>query len=183
MAVTTLSGVPSPFRAGDTVRFRHSNSSYPSSEWTAKLSLRGRVSQLTVSATVDGDRADGFLVTLTAAQTRALLPGAYSAGYVYTETSSGEIESSDVFSVQVLPNLADTTIGPRRAAYDAALTALQNFGADGIASFNINGQQITYTSLKDLQAYVDRLHIAAIEEDRERGIIPSGGAVRILLRL
>ena len=184
MAVLTLSGIPKSFRAGDTVRFRQSDSHYPSSAWTMKISMRGP-SVLTVAAIADTDPdyEDGYLVTITAAQTRSLLPGRYVAAFSYAEIATGEIESSWEYSFSVLPNLGDTTTGPKRAAYEAALAQMQVIAAGGIASFSINGQNIQYSSISELQKYLDRLHVEALAEDRARGISQGGGMVKIITRM
>ena len=147
------------------------------------FALRGQNGQKSVAASVDDDVDDGFLVELTATETSALKPGLYSASFIFRETDSGEIASESAGVVTVTANLTDTTTGPRRAAYEAARAALDAMPGRKFVSFNLRGESVTYQSVAELQALVDRLHIDALAEDRERGLPAAGGAVRIITRM
>lgn len=180
MAVTTQSAPPVHFYAGETVRFTVSETDHPATAWTLSFALRGVQSSLAVAGVVSGS---DFTVTLTAAQTTALKPGIYSAAAIFTETATTEVESTRYGLITVGPNIADSTTGPRRTAYEAARTKLEALSVNPYSSVSFNGQSFSAQNISEFQQLVDRLHIDALSEDVERGLAPRGGLVRIQTRI
>lgn len=181
MPIETISGVPSTFTSGDTVRFKIVDATHPAPGWTLAFTLRGPNSLLTVTATVTN--VVDHLVTLTAVQTAALFPGDYSTGQVFTETLSSDKISFSGAHIRVSPNLADTSTGPRRAAYILARTAYESLAASKFSTVSFNGQSFSRQTASDLMKIVDRLHMDALREDKERGLAQSGGLVRVVTRM
>src|SRR5688572_2092045 len=154
MPVETTSGVPSRFTASDTVRFSVENTEYPATSWTLLFAMRGRGGNLSQAGVADGD---AFTVTLTSAATAAIAPGQYSASLIYTETATTEKVTVPAGTVTVDPNMALTTTGPRRAAYEAALAQLEALAAKQFASVSVEGESYNLQSIGQLTELVDRL--------------------------
>lgn len=177
MPVETLSGQPSEFTAGETVRFTFGDSAFPSSDWTASLTLRNGTSILTSPLSASGDGRN-FDAVFTATETEALTPGVYQVSAAFTATAGGDKAKRNYAQIRVRPDLTNVTVGPARTAYDTARAAL-TAKLSGDASFNFNGQSATSYPLRDLQEMVDRLYIEALDEDRRLGIGNAGGVQRI----
>jgi hypothetical protein len=180
MPVETLSGLPESFTAGDTVRFRIGDSSYSATAWGLVFTLRRGSSTLNAAGAADGS---DFIVTLLAADTGELPAGDYSTSARYTETATGESVAKPKRIVRVRGSLTNTTVGPRRTAYEAARAKLDSLATSTNSSVTFNGQSFTTRNLSELQTLVDRLYVEAIEEDRRLGIGNAGGLQRIVTRM
>lgn len=180
MPVETQTSPPVHFYSGETVRFTVSESDHPASAWSLSFALRSVASSLAVAGVADGD---DFTVTLTAVQTAALKPGVYSAAAIFTETASSEVDTTRYPLISVGPNIADSTKGPRRTAYEAALAQMDALVAGIYSSVSFNGQSFTLKNATEGWASLDRLHLLAMAEDVERGLAPRGGLVRIQMRM
>lgn len=178
MPVATLTGQPSAFTAGDTARFIVGDSRYKASDgWTLSFILRRGTTVITTAGSADGDN-----FTVSPATTSSTPPGEYRAVAVFSETATGDKDTLDKGIIRITPNLSNTTVGPRRTAYNTARAAL-DAKLSGDMSFSFNGQSASSFPLESLQKTVDRLYIEALAEDRELGIGNTGGLVRIQTRM
>lgn len=168
------------FTAGDTVRFSLSVADHPASTHTLALTIRNGTSVLTVVGTADGDEFD---IVFSAAQTAALRPGQYAVAGVFTETATGDKTTVQFLPFRVLPDLANVTVGPRRAAYNAALAMRDSLISKQIASTTIGDQTFTFHNLDSLQKLLHQMAVEAMEEDRALGIGTGGGLQRIVTRM
>lgn len=168
------------FTAGDTVRFSVSLTDYPASEYTMDFTIRNGANILTVPGSADGDNFD---VVFTAVQTAGLLPGLYTAGAVFTETATGDETAVYFRGFQVRPSLTNTTVGPRRTAYNAALAKRDGLLAKSYASTTVDGQTFTMHNLDSFQRMLDRMAMEAADEDRLYGVGTGGGRISIITRM
>lgn len=181
------------FTAGDTVRFSLSLSGFPASLNTLAFTIRSGTSLLTVNGTPNGDAFD---VVFTAEQTVLLKPGEYAATGLLTNIATGDkatvrfagalgfyFSGYHPSGFHVLPNLTNATVGPRRAAYNAALAARDGLMAKKYASTSVDNQTYTLQNLDSFQKMIQILAVEAMDEDRQLGISSAGGLVRIVTRM
>lgn len=178
MPVETLTGFPSQFVAGTTVRFLVSFDNYLASAWSLSVSLLGAGA---FSAAGDAS-GDAFLVTFTAAQTATLTPGQYRWAARVTETASGDVAIADDGFVTVTADLSNTATGPWRMRFNAAATAFAGLSAGKYSSIEVEGQSFT---MRDASQQIDMLNYLedkAIAEDKALGRSANGTLKRIQMR-
>lgn len=178
MPVETTTGLPSQFAAGTTVRFTLSYDDYPASDWSLSFSLLGAGS-FSAAGVVSGD---GFIVTLTAAQTATLTPGQYRWAARVTETASGDVAVADSGFVTVTADLSNSAVGPWRARYNAAVTAFAGLSASKYASIEVEGQSFSMRNGTEQREMLEYLEDKAIAEDKTLGRSGSGTLKRIQMR-
>lgn len=164
MAVTTHDCVPLTIQGGDRVQFRVAPGAFSSASWTGTFYLsRNGTAVANAVATADGT---GYLVTLTAAATAALTPGAYDYIFRVVATSPAtDIETIEQGTLEVLPNLAATQSASTAQALLTALeTAMATVVADSSASVSFNGQSFTQKDLGTLERLRTSLQAEVIRE-------------------
>lgn len=170
MAVETLSCLPGSLIAGDTLRFTHGNSKYPSGDWSLKVALVGPVTKAVNAEANDDD--DGFTVVVSAEVSAGLLPGSYVVSFIFTETAGGERSTDPVkYFVTVLGDAAKNPgKSVARRTLEAMEEALLALGSDTNAQVNFNGQSYTSRNLSDLQKAIEHQRgLVGIEDRRQTG--------------
>ena len=157
---------------GDTLNFATTVTGYPASEgWTLYYRLvPASGSAILLTATVDPDNADGYIVQVAAATTAAWTAGEYSwASWVELTGQSYSLSSG---RCTLLPN-------PRTAAagWDARFdceVALANVTAtiegratSAVLEYEINGRRLKYTPFADLLTLQSSLQTAVTAKQRK----------------
>ena len=178
MPVDVLSGFPSCITAGTTVRVTRGWSNYLPSVWIASISMRNSQSNLTIVSATNSGAVFDFVFSST--ETAALKPGVYQDAVLMTERAVvAEKVVVETGRIRVRPNMADTTPGPRRLAYEAARTALEALASKKFQSVSVEGQSWQLRDINQLADLVRLLEQAALEEDALLGLVPAGGLRRI----
>lgn len=116
----TLTSMPESFAAGTTLKYERTLSDYPASDgWSLKLHLAGK-SELTLEASVDGDR---FVFLAAVGQTENLPHGVYT--WVELASKDGETFKVDEGTVTVEPNLALASAGSLQMAVEKELDLIE----------------------------------------------------------
>lgn len=104
---------PDCISTGATVQWTKRLASFPASSWSAKWLLRGATPPgLDVTATIDPDDADGFLVTITPEQSATLSPGTvYYQIWVTNRTDATKVYEAGKASFKVVVGFAATEPG------------------------------------------------------------------------
>lgn len=182
MAVSTLSGSPSVIEAGDTVLFTEKYTDYPSATWYLDFVIQAQGSgnaPNTTRATNDPNAANGFLVTLNAANTTNWAPGRYQFAQYVTEISSSQRTTAKTGVFQIIPNLAATqplsSAATMLANIEAAISSLT---ANPFLSVSANNITYTRSDMSTLISMRTRLQAEVIRErtaaDAFRGLETSG---------
>lgn len=135
--------VPTKIYAGDTVTWSEEISDYsPAGGYAFTVEFRGQTS-LTITGVANAS-GSGWDLTVTAAQSRALLAGVYAVQMVVTKAA--ERYTVGVGSCTVLQNLATTAGGyearsSARIVYDQCQAALRTWSADPYAEREIAGRR------------------------------------------
>lgn len=148
---------------------------HTSADWTLTYQLRGP-SQLTLTAAADGD---GWLTSVTTAQSGALMPGAYA--WAAQLTRPDERVTIRVGKLTVVADLAAVadTFDPRsqaeRALADCEL-ALASFKSSGgkVKSYTIGTRQTEFHSLTELMA-LRSFWQTRVHRERAAAAIANGG--------
>jgi hypothetical protein len=169
MAVETLSCLPGSLIAGDTLRFTHANSKYPSSDWSLRVAFVGPVTK-TVNADANDDD-NGFTVVVSGVASAALLAGPYVVSFIFTADDDERATDPTKYYLTVL---GDATKSPKksiaRQTLEAMEAALLNLGSETNAQVNFNGESFTSRNLSDLQKAIEHQRgLVAIEERRQTG--------------
>jgi len=176
MALPLLTIFPQSITSGDTTRLQLSLRECPASTYTATLILnQAGVAAVTCAGTASGDN---FLFTITAAQSSAMLVGAWTWQARATQTSSGDVTTGAAGDFIVLANPASTlTKSNAQQQLDAANAALLLLAGNPDAVTNFNGQSITSVDIPKMIAVVRNLKALVAEEKNEasglRGDAPS----------
>lgn len=175
---------PRYIRAGDTVTWSETNSTYPASaSWTLKYYLRGP-SKLDVTCTGSGDT---FTAAIAATASNALVPGFYVYSGRFEKGS--EVYTPEGFSgsLEVLPNLTEAPAGYDgrshvRTVFEAIQATIESRATKSQLMTTIAGRQIQYLSPDELlNLYFRYKRLLDIEVQEERLSKGLGGG-KILIR-
>lgn len=156
---------PAAIVAGDSVAWRESAPDHPAAAgWALRATLTGPSAPLTVNATPDG--AD-WRVTLTAAQTAALTPGAWRVAVYAVNGAERETLRVGTIRVDVNPVLTSGTVDARSHARKtlAAIEAWIERRATWAASVSVDGQLIQHYPVEQLLMLRDRYRGEVARED------------------
>jgi hypothetical protein len=170
MAVETLTSFPNTLIAGDTLRVSHSNSKYPSSDWSLKVSIQGATVTKVVDAEANDDD-DGYGIVFPASVTALLKPaGVFAIRLIYTETDGGErATDEDIFFITVLSDPASASAKSiARQTLEAMEAALLKLAGGSNAIVNFNGRGFTKRNLPELQKAIQMQRAIVATEDRRR---------------
>lgn len=175
MAPSVATVVPTQIRAGDTTVFRRSYADFPVGDgWTFAFTLAGP-SKLTVAASVSsGEYAE---VTLSATQTKDLLPGTYR--YLLRATLSSAPHTAEAGTLTVLANEEAATAGaledPDERLHQLLTATLEARARNDVAGYSYQGRSLDRIPLPELRAW--HAEVKARIQRRRRGGKQAMGAV------
>lgn len=146
---TTATELPESFAAGTTVAYRRSHTAYPASDgWALTLYLNGAGAVSAAGVPVGA----AFDVTLAAAATAGLPPGAYT--WIERVSRGAEVYDAARGTVLVLANVATSPAGALQSWEERTLTVVQaaidGQLTSGMASYQIHGRAVSKIPLADL---------------------------------
>lgn len=158
---------PTEVTAGDTLTWQRALADYPASAgWVLTYALVAAASQITITATADGD---DHLVSVAAAASALYTPGDYAwQAYV---TKAAERYTVGSGSLTIRPNLAAQGGGyDARSHAQKTLAALEAWLEShdlAVADYQIAGRAMKYHSIPDLlklrDAYKAEINAAAVK--------------------
>lgn len=176
MAPATLLEWPASITAGTTVKVSRTFSDFQPPTWSLNVYVNGAVVLGPIAATVDGQ---GFLVTLTAAQTATLTAGVYTVGEVVTDGTDTYTASST--TITVLPNFATATAGSFQSWAEKTLAVIESVLSgritDDIMSYQIGNRMVTKIPVDELMKY--RTQLKAEVAAKKTGGGSFGAEVRV----
>ena len=179
---------PKKFIAGDSYDLKISNADYKASAlWSFKLYIRG-TSQLDLTASADPDNADNFVITITATQTAALVPGMYQFFGRFTKGNDAHSPEGYNVQIEVLKNIATVTAPldvrtDARIMYDACVAAIKKLMTNPQIVVTLpTGATYQYTQLRDLWSMKKKLEWELRDEVNAERIAKGIGRPRILTR-
>lgn len=163
---TTANALPESFAAGTTVSYRRSLPDFPADDgWALALYLAG-AGTLNVAGAPNG--AD-FDVTLAAAATAPLPPGAYT--WIERVSKAGEVYDVARGAVTVLADVATAAPGALQSWEERTLTVVQaaidGQLTSGMASYQIGNRAVSKIPMKDLLQL--RVQLKAAIDRKARG--------------
>ena len=166
MAITTKSGTPNQFRAGDTTSFTNEFSDYPSSSWTlTHYFLREGEETISVEATDGG--SDTFLTTLT-----PTISGRFKAGdwqcLARVFSQSGGVDTVIDKIVNVLADPAAEREKTHAEKMLAAVRAVQlKRAGKAYNSSDLGGQSFSYKTDAELHE-LEKTYLARVKVERSQ---------------
>lgn len=165
-----LTALPEVFQSGTQVEYRRSYDHFPATDgWTLALHLAGKSAFTKAFSPLDS----GFQITLTAAETAALLPGTYQ--WEERATKAGAPKTADCGSVALRPNLATAIAGSLESRASKMLTAVRaaidlrlgigGTPTDAVESYTIGDRSLTKVALPVLLDMEARLAMAVRREE------------------
>lgn len=177
---------PSEIRSGDTVKWLREDKSgdYPASEgWSLEYYLVNSAGQETITAAAYN--TDGFLITLTAAESAAYTAGTYK--WVSKFVKGAEKYTDRRGTIEILPDLeaADSGLETRsdtKVALDAINTIIKNIKKHN--SYSIGGRSYSVRDLQELRKERNALQAEYNMELRKERIKSGkkGGGNKVLMR-
>jgi hypothetical protein len=173
--------------AGDSLNFLTAGGDYPASsgwELTYHLTPRGAGSNITITATAEGD---DHRVAVAAATTANWTAGAY--GWASRVSKAGEVYTLERGQITIAANPAAIAAGTdTRSAAEVALANVQAYlrgqATAGVLRYRINGREIERYSIEELVKLEQRLTNQVAADRRAAGLDDKRGTVRrILVRM
>lgn len=164
MAPTVPLGEPKSARAGDTWQWDQAYPTYPNDEgWTLSYQFRGALTLDTISTEVVV-QGSGWRVTIPAARTSSLTPGAYSWTARVTGSGSyaGQVFTAGSGVLDVARNLATALDGEvdsnwAEKSLEVINNVLRGRITDDVQSYQIAGRAVTSIPLRELVALRNKL--------------------------
>lgn len=179
---------PKTFRAGDTVTWTEDGTTFPASKgWTMKYTISGS-STISVTGVASGD---GYLISLTAAQTAGLVSGTYVLAQ-FVEIGSGAAivrQTLSTTSVDVQRNLSTAYAGDARTHLQRVLESIraviESRATKADTQITIAGRSIAHIPLGELMKYYTQYEYWVAEEKKRDRIakgMPIGNKVMVQFR-
>jgi len=163
MAIPVLTYFPQSITAGDTTRLQLSFPNLPATQYTGTLILnQAGQTAVTCSGTASGDL---YQFTITATQSAAMNPGAWTWQARATGMSGGDVTTALAGDFTILPNPASTFAKSNaQQQLDAANAALLLLAANPDAETDFNGQKIRSVDIPKMIDVVRNLKALVAEE-------------------
>lgn len=159
-------GEPTQARAGDTWRFKLTDTDYPSSEgWTLSYQING-ASKLAWDGSWVATATNTHTITIPASATADLLAGVYEVTRLWTGSggTAGQVFSVSCPNLAVLPNPTTAGAGDRQSWDEKTLAVVEAVLAgrvtDDIAMYQIGGRTISKLPLTELLTLRSQLRAA-----------------------
>lgn len=140
--------LPDALRAGDTWSWAAYFDAHPASDgWALGYTLLNSLTRHTATAVADGD---GFIATVTAAESATYAPGNYS--WVARVVKGAEVHTVATGTVRVLPDLTNATDLRSHAqkTLDAIEAVIEKRASRDQQAYSINGRSLTRMTLAEL---------------------------------
>jgi len=171
---------PRKIVSGDTFSWSIANSSYPSTDYTLKISvqsLEAGVDPTVFDGVIEGD---GFLVMMPSEVTETIKPGTYSISEVYTRVSDSARFTRLTWVLRVTPNpLGTPETSWARTTLGVTETAIKNLATKAMTRVSVDGQVYEFQDLNKLIALRDRLRFEVASEMNAAGIPTTAGGRRL----
>ena len=180
-----LPNVPDKFVAGDTLSWRVRFDDWTSSDGAVLYKFTSKGKEIDVTAVPDGD---GFLVTITAAESAKFIQGSYVwAAFGVDDPANIQVRHTlDQGRTMVSPNLLGLTApldgrSHAQVVLDAIQAVIEKRATKDQESYTISGRSLSRTPLKDLielrNLYRNEVRAEERQAKADRGE-PVGGKIR-----